>query len=334
MTATSTPPARARPGRRRADRSPVATAPGPDTGTTADTALRYRPELDGVRAIAVYLVVAYHAGMSGVPGGFLGVDLFFVLSGFLVTGVILRETDRRGTFSLGGFYARRVRRLLPAAVLVVVVTSLVQLLLTSQATRVGLVGDARAALLYVANWHFVADSRDYFAQADDPSPFLHFWSLAIEEQFYLAFPLLVLAVLRWAPRPVRALAVAVAVVGAVSLGLQLLRAGDDATYAYYATDTRVYQLAAGVALTLVVRRLRGRRVEARLARVATPAAVVGLAGLLVLASPAADLDPSARGIGATVAAVLLLGGLWLAPRGPLARVLALPAPRWLLLTLT
>ena len=294
--------------------------------------MRYRPELDGLRSIAVYLVVVYHAGVGALGGGFVGVDLFFVLSGFLVTGVILREVDQRGTFSLGGFYARRVRRLLPAALLVVVATAAVQVLVSSIATRVDLIGDARASLLYVANWHFIAESGDYFAQDDAPSPFLHFWSLAIEEQFYVVFPLLVLLVLRFARRPVRALVVAVGAVAVASLGLQLWRASSDAGYAYYATETRVYQLAAGVGLTLVLRRWQGRPREpraGRIDRVGTPVAVVGLVGLLLVATARVDVSASVRGLLATAAAVLLIAGLSFAPRGPIARGLALPLPRYL-----
>lgn len=153
---------------------------GPDAPPSS---LRYRPELDGVRAIAVYLVLAYHAGVGAATGGFVGVDLFFVLSGFLVSGVILREVDERGTFSLRHFYARRVRRLLPAALVVVVAAAALELLTSSVATRAGFVDDARAALLYVANWQFIGEARDYFATVESPSPFLHFWSLSIEEQF-------------------------------------------------------------------------------------------------------------------------------------------------------
>ena len=164
---------------------------------TRPLALAYRPELDGVRAVAVYLVVAFHAGVGVVSGGFVGVDLFFVLSGFLVSGVILREVDERGTFSLRHFYSRRVRRLLPAALVVVVAAAALEVLTTSVATRAEYVDDARAALLYVANWQFILDARDYFSPVDDASPFLHFWSLSIEEQFYVGFPLLVLLALRW-----------------------------------------------------------------------------------------------------------------------------------------
>ena len=152
----------------------------------------YRPALDGLRTIAVYLVLLFHTGLPVAGGGFVGVDLFFVLSGFLVSNVILSEIDRTGTLRIGKFYSRRVRRLLPAAVAVVVATCAVFVLISSVTRRLPLIGDAQAALLYVANWRFLAQSSDYFATDVEESPFLHFWSLAIEEQFYFVFPILLL----------------------------------------------------------------------------------------------------------------------------------------------
>ncbi len=135
----------------------------------------HRPALDGLRSVAVYLVLLFHTGLASMGGGFIGVDLFFVLSGFLVSTVILSEIDKTGTVRIGRFYARRVRRLLPAALAAIVATSLTFLLVTSVVRRIPLVGDAQSALL---------------------CPFLHFWSLAIEEQFYLVFPLLLVALTR------------------------------------------------------------------------------------------------------------------------------------------
>jgi peptidoglycan/LPS O-acetylase OafA/YrhL len=208
--------------------------------------------------VAVYLVLLFHAGVGWFTGGFVGVDLFFVLSGFLVAQVVLREVDHRGRLPLCWFYSRRVRRLLPAATLVVVLTAALQVLVISLPLREELVDDARASLLYYANWHFIAESRDYFAAQDAASPFLHFWSLSIEEQFYIAFPLVVLAAYRWARRPARVLAMVVGALGTASLGLQVWRAVDDPGYAYYATETRVYQLAAGVLLALGTRALVAR----------------------------------------------------------------------------
>ncbi|HET7587218.1 MAG TPA: acyltransferase [Gammaproteobacteria bacterium] len=162
----------------------------------------YRPALDGLRCVAVYLVLLFHAGLSAVDGGFIGVDIFFVLSGFLISNVIFSEIDRSGTLRLGHFYARRVRRLLPAAVVTIVVTSTVFMLILPTAARLPFVRDAQSALLYFANWHFLFQSNDYFGAAIDKSPFLHFWSLSVEEQFYFVFPALLLVLTRLAHRSV------------------------------------------------------------------------------------------------------------------------------------
>ena len=150
--------------------------------------LKYRPDLDGLRTIAVYLVLLFHAGLGWAGGGFIGVDLFFVLSGFLVTSVILSEIESTGRLRISNFYSRRVRRLLPAALVVIVATCVAFTILWSVARRLAIVSDAQSALLYVANWHFLGQAGNYFATDIDKSPFLHFWSLSIEEQFYFVFP--------------------------------------------------------------------------------------------------------------------------------------------------
>ncbi len=300
--------------------------------------LAYRPELDGLRSIAVYLVVAFHAHMVLLEGGFVGVDLFFVLSGFLVTGVLLRDLDTQGRIRLGNFYARRVRRLLPAAVVLIVVTCLVQLLVASLPDRVEMVDDARASLLYYANWHFIAEGREYFAQDGDSSPFLHFWSLSIEEQFYIFYPLILVLLVRFAARPVRALWFVLGLVTVVSVALQVWIARDDVNYAYYSTQTRVYQLAAGAALMLLVRRLarpssagrRGADVRTPLgAPWATPLAATGLIGIAVTASTLLDASQSVRGLLTTFFSVLAIFGLWWSPRGWVSQALGMPVPRYL-----
>jgi peptidoglycan/LPS O-acetylase OafA/YrhL len=283
----------------------------------------YRPELDGLRSVAVYLVVLFHCGIAAFGGGFVGVDLFFVLSGFLVSHVIWAEVDRSGSFRLGWFYSRRVRRLLPAAVLVIVVTAAVQLLVASAPQRHGMVRDGQAALVYLSNWQFIADARDYFAaETSGSSPFLHFWSLSIEEQFYVVLPLVLLALLRLRRHATVVLFLLTAVV-AGSVALQVVHARTDPTYAYYATETRVYQLAAGVLLALLTRLFEWPRL------VGIPLAVIGVAGSGVTGSGLLDLTPSARGIVAAGCSVAAIAGLYAAPEGPAARLLALPLPRYL-----
>ncbi len=163
-----------------------------------------RPDVEGLRAVAVVAVVLHHAHVGGFSGGYVGVDVFFVLSGFLITGLLGREIERSGRIALAAFYARRARRLLPAAVLVLVVTVLASAVLLPplQARQVAL--DGVAAAVYVANYRFAAASTDYLSPETDPSPLQHYWSLAVEEQFYLAWPLLLLIALSARRRPGRA----------------------------------------------------------------------------------------------------------------------------------
>ncbi|NUT08130.1 MAG: acyltransferase family protein, partial [Hamadaea sp.] len=162
--------------------------------------VRYQPPLDGVRALAVLAVLLFHAGVRQLPGGFLGVDAFFVLSGFLITSLLLGELRRTGKIALGAFWLRRARRLLPALLAMLIVVALFARTLAA-GEELGLVrGDALAALAYVANWRMIYRGTDYFAQTSAPSPLQHTWSLGIEEQFYLCWPVLVIALIVFAPR--------------------------------------------------------------------------------------------------------------------------------------
>jgi peptidoglycan/LPS O-acetylase OafA/YrhL len=285
----------------------------------------YRPSLDGLRMVAVYLVVLFHSRVPWANGGFIGVDVFFVLSGFLVSNVILNEVDETGRLRLGRFYARRVRRLLPAALVVIVATSAVLVLFASLARRVTLVRDAQSALLYVANWHFAGASSDYFATDVAGSPFLHFWSLSVEEQFYLGFPLILVGLCLLARRRPWLLPAGLSCLFFLSLALQVYWAGLDTNRAYYGTDTRLYQLLAGALLAVLLRRVASRHAR----RSARPATAVGLLGVVVLGSGLVALTPSVRGIAAAAASTLLVAGLMTAPAGLLAGVLARPVPVFL-----
>ena len=205
----------------------------------------YSPSLDGLRAIAVIAVIAYHAGASWLPGGFLGVDLFFVLSGFLITTLLLDEFRRWGSIDLLAFWGRRVRRLVPALLVVTAATLVVAWLVGS--SRGGSNGrDALASLLYVNNWNQVATQTNYFDQFLGASPFLHTWSLAIEEQFYLVWPpvlAFLLARRADAARMLPGLLIAVAVVSAALMVLRYDPANPTA--AYVSTDTRIQTIACG-----------------------------------------------------------------------------------------
>ena len=152
-------------------------------------ARRYRPEIDGLRAVAVLGVILFHFGL-GFPGGFVGVDVFFVISGFLITGILLRQLSEN-RFSLTDFWARRVRRIAPAALVVVIVTLIIGYFLNSPDRYSSLARSAMAHLVMASNCYFTRD-QGYFAESSDLEPLLHTWSLSVEEQFYLIFPLLMI----------------------------------------------------------------------------------------------------------------------------------------------
>src|SRR5271168_1408636 len=155
----------------------------------------YRPDIDGLRAVAVLSVIAFHLSPKIVPGGYLGVDIFFVLSGYLITNVIWREALNK-KFSIKRFYERRIRRILPALVVLLIVVSGVAMVLLLPIDLTGSARSVFASLSFVANFYFWRD-QDYFGRLAEEKPLLHVWSLGVEEQFYIIFPLLVLLCLRW-----------------------------------------------------------------------------------------------------------------------------------------
>ena len=179
---------------------------------------RRRRDIQGIRALAVLLVLAYHAEIPGFSGGYIGVDIFFVISGFLITNLLVREFDLNGKISLTDFYARRVRRLLPAS-LVAVVGTLVMARIWLEPLRLGdLTQDARAAALFVTNLLFASRESDYLQSALPPSPLQHYWSLGVEEQFYIFFPLIVMLLLKIQRNPKMMLKIGLALITAISLG--------------------------------------------------------------------------------------------------------------------
>ena len=201
--------------------------------------------LDGLRALAIAGVLVYHLNASWLPGGFLGVDVFFVVSGFLITTLLVREHHRTGRVALGQFWVRRARRLLPALVLCVL-TSVLIARLVSQDLLVDVARQIVGALTFSTNWLEVTAGTSYFDQTA-PQLFMNFWSLAVEEQFYLVWPLATLALLAVSSRIRVGAAIAVGVVSTLLMGL-LFTPGVDATRVYYGTDTHVMGLMAGAAL--------------------------------------------------------------------------------------
>jgi peptidoglycan/LPS O-acetylase OafA/YrhL len=215
----------------------------------------FRPDVEGLRAVAIVAVLVCHAGVPFLAGGYVGVDVFFVISGFLITRLLLGEIERRRTISLRGFYARRAKRLLPLSALLLAVVGVLSLILFSPLRATETSGDIVSSALYVANWHFAAQSVDYFSQGLEPSPVLHLWSLAIEEQFYLVWPGLMLAVTWWfrrRGRPVRpVLILTVGLIFAASLAAGILLTEQTPAAAYFSTFGRAWELALGAMLALL-----------------------------------------------------------------------------------
>ena len=204
----------------------------------------FRADLEGLRGVAVLLVLLYHARAPLVDGGYIGVDVFFVLSGFLITGIIVRELMGTGRLSLSGFYARRARRLLPAAALVLVVTMIASAIILPPLRVPAVAGDTISATLYVSNIRFAIQATDYLGSELAPSPVLHFWSLSVEEQFYIFWPTM-LAVVAGATflrgrhdAGIRRLAIVLAAVLVGSLGLSIWLTGVNQPWAFFSLPTR------------------------------------------------------------------------------------------------
>ncbi len=249
----------------------------------ATTAERHRmphlPALDGLRGLAVIGVLLFHSGFDWAKGGYLGVSTFFTLSGFLITNLLVREWDTAGSIRLGGFWTRRFRRLLPAAVVTIAITGVVFWRLGTPEQVQNLRLDMLGALGYVANWRFHFAGTSYGSLFAAPSPLQHFWSLAIEEQFYLFFPPIVIVLTRFGGRRLLASVVAIATVCSVGLCI-LLRHGPDRVY--YGTDTRAAELLIGVLLAIWWSGRRSASDDGLRSDTTSRSAAVDLVGLLAL----------------------------------------------------
>lgn len=244
----------------------------------------FRPDIEGLRAVAVTLVLLYHAAVPGFGGGFVGVDVFFVLSGFLISGLLLRELETTGSISLASFYARRLRRLLPAVALLILVTVIASVALLSPLRAGDVAADGVAAALYASNLRFAIQATDYLQSELAPSPLLHLWSLGVEEQFYVFWPaLLLLATRAGANRRLRVGLVAATVVIA-SFALCLWLTTANAPWAFFSLPTRAWELGIGALLAVGAVRLAALRRDL--------AAAAGWIGLGMIVASALVIDTS------------------------------------------
>ena len=205
---------------------------------TSPSRRRFRADIEGLRAVAVVLVVLYHAGVPWLPGGYIGVDVFFVLSGFLITGLLMSELEGSNRLSLRTFYARRIRRLLPASVLVLIATVVLAKVILPPLANVDLSGDVKATALYVSNIRFALRGTQYL-QSSTPSLVQQYWSLAVEEHFYLVWPLLLMIVAGRSRRFARRNAfVTIGVLSALSFLLCGVLTSVKQPYAFFLLPTR------------------------------------------------------------------------------------------------
>jgi peptidoglycan/LPS O-acetylase OafA/YrhL len=324
----------------RSDAAAAACEAGRVLGTEPDrddrrdtTGWGHVPGLDGVRGVAVIAVLLFHGGVSWARGGFLGVDAFFVLSGLLITSLLLDESARSDAVDLAHFWARRARRLLPALLALIVVSGAYAAVLAPRGSLAGLRRDAMATLLYVANWRYIEAGADYFEATAAPSILRHTWSLAIEEQFYLVWPLVLFGVARRRARVALTAAIAATGIAASASAMAVLfEPGQDASRVYYGTDTHVQVVLTGALLAAVLAalRARGTAVTGGAAVALGAAAAIGAAGFV---AAVVGLDGSEsllyRGgfLAVAVGVAALLAHVVLVPGGWSSKALSLPPLR-------
>jgi peptidoglycan/LPS O-acetylase OafA/YrhL len=304
----------------------------PPISRPQDKRFPYLPGIDALRALAVLAVFLYHARVDWMPGGFLGVDVFFVISGYLITSLLLREFRGTGHIELGRFWLGRARRLLPAVGVLIAVTMVVAAI--AEPDRIDqLRGDALASLAYFANWHFIFVEQSYFEQFQQPSLFTHLWSLSVEEQFYLFWPLIFAAGMKLFGRGRLLLGVCAGALGSVALAWILFDPGGDASRVYYGTDTHAVGLLAGVALALVWSpvELRRRRTGPLVGPILDVVGVLALAYVVLSFIHVHDYDLALWHGGylwlALVTALLL--AVLAHPAARLGRLLGAPPVLWL-----
>jgi peptidoglycan/LPS O-acetylase OafA/YrhL len=293
----------------------------------------FLPEVQALRAVAVLLVVLYHFWPERLPGGFVGVDVFFVISGFLITSHLHREVRTRGRIALGQFYARRARRLLPASLLVLVVSAAATLVFLPATRWASTAGEVLASGLYVQNWVLAGRAVDYSASQTAASTVQHFWSLSVEEQFYLLWPPLILGLLFLARRMASGrrdvvLLGGILVVSAASLAWSVYATATDQAAAYFTTPTRIWELGAGAALALWSR-MREERRSARPVVAAVWPMALRWSGLAAIAATALTFSsatpfPGYMALLPVLGSVAVIAAGEAGPRDPLSHVVHVP----------
>jgi peptidoglycan/LPS O-acetylase OafA/YrhL len=298
-----------------------------DEAGTAPGDRAFRPDVEGLRAVAVMLVVLYHAGLPHLTGGFVGVDVFFVISGFVITGLLLRERESTGSTSVLDFYARRVRRILPAGTLVILVTVASSYLVLGALLGNNVADDGRWAAVFLSNVHFESVGTNYLAASLPPSPLQNYWSLSVEEQFYVVYPTVFLLVAGLKTLGLRSrLAMALGLIALVSFGLSISQTASHPLAAYFSPLTRAWELALGGLVALGTSWLR--RIPTRGAVLLTwagLAAVVWSAFLFNAQTP----YPGWRVALPVVGAASIIAGGTAATRGGTESLLGLKGFQWL-----
>ncbi|MGA2837804.1 MAG: acyltransferase [Acidimicrobiales bacterium] len=299
-----------------------------DESGTAPGDRKFRPDVEGLRAVAILLVVLFHANVPGVTGGFVGVDVFFVISGFVITGLLLREHSVSGRTRLGAFYGRRCRRILPAATVVIVVTVLASYRWLGFLTGDDTARVARTASLFYANFHFIATGTNYLNSQAPPSALQNFWSLSVEEQFYVVYPtLFIVAALCWKRIDIRVKLAALLIVGiVVSFAWSVHETPVSSVTAFFSPFTRAWELALGS--LVAVASLQLRRIPPIAAAVMT---WIGLGGILTAAFvySSSTLYPGSAVALPVIATALVIAGGTAHPYAGAEMLLRLPPFRWL-----